>query len=168
MSPFLISQVFFPNSLEVYCAPIGNLQQLTNLLITFQHMPSSVSISKPNFGFGFIFFFWWLQSNKNQHVGDWIYEISSLSNKKKFPSYSVDSKVFLGLPWCSVVRNLPAKEETWDRPLVWEILTCFEDILWATTIRPIINEQEKITYFRMLPAQKELSLLTLFPKFFIS
>ena len=71
-----------PNSLEGYHASTRKLQQLTNILIRVQHMAWFVSKSKPNFGFGSTWFFRWLQSNKIQHIGNWIYEISSLSNKQ--------------------------------------------------------------------------------------
>ena len=64
------------NNLEVYHDSTRKLQQL-NIFIRLQRMASSVSTSKPNFGCDSTFFFQWLQSNKNQHVGNWIYEISS-------------------------------------------------------------------------------------------
>ena len=64
------------NNLEVYHDSTRKLQQL-NIFIRLQRMASSVSTSKPNFGCGSTFFFQWLQSNKNQHVGNWIYEIYS-------------------------------------------------------------------------------------------
>ena len=90
-----------PIRLEVYSSPTRKLHQLTNILI------SSVPVSKPNFGFGSTLCFWWLQSNKNNNVGDRMYEISSLSNKKCHHVVCIPN-YFWDFPGDSVIRTRPA------------------------------------------------------------